>query len=381
MERIVKKLVILGSTGSIGRQTLDVVRAFPDRFEIVGLCNGFNTSLLQQQIDEFKPTYVSTLGDLQPGYGGTKFAPAEEIAALPEVDLVMAGTVGCAGMPSTLAALKAGKNVGLANKEVIVMSGELLMDVAKAGNATILPVDSEPSAIWQCLAGEVSDPAKLIITASGGAFRDRSWEMLGDVTPEQALKHPTWSMGKKITIDSATLMNKAFEVLESRWLFDVPFDQIEVTIHRQSIVHSLVEFSDGTIKAQLGPTSMLQPIQYAMFYPERHANANLPRLDAVTLGSLTFEAMDRSLYPCFDLALEYGTRGGTFPAVLAGADEAAVSLFLEGFIKFTDIPDEVLSTLVAHSEITAPTITDTVDAAKWSTETTLARHNGSTFLS
>ncbi len=380
MERTIKKLVILGSTGSIGRQTLGIVRAFPDRFEIVGLCSGFNTSLLKTQIDEFRPTYINTLGDIEPGYGGAKEAPAEEIVALPEVDLVMAGTVGCAGMSSTLSALSSGKTVGLANKEVIVMSGQLLMNAARASGATILPVDSEPSAIWQCLEGEVSEPSRLIITASGGAFRDRTWATLDDVTPEQALKHPTWTMGNKITIDSATLMNKAFEVIESRWLFDIPFERIDVTIHRQSIVHSMVEFADGTLKAQLGPTSMGQPIQYAMFYPERQPNDDLPKLDAVSMGSLTFEAMDRSLYPCFELALEYGQKGGTYPAVLAGADEAAVALFLQGDIKFTQIPDIVSSTLAAHEVIAAPSIADTVAAAGWATETILAHHSSSTIL-
>lgn len=380
MERTVKKLVILGSTGSVGRQTLDIVRAFPERFEIVGLCNGYNTPLFKQQIDEFKPGYFNTLGDVESGYGGAKQAPAPEIAALSEVDMVMACTVGCAGMASTRAALSAGKTVGLANKEVIVMAGQLLMDAAKEGGATILPVDSEPSAIWQCLEGEVSGPSRLIITASGGAFRDRTWAMLDDVTPEEALKHPTWTMGKKITIDSATLMNKAFEVIESRWLFDIPFEQIDVTIHRQSIVHSMVEFSDGTLKAQLGPTNMGQVIQYAMFYPERQQNSDLPRLDAVSMGSLTFEAMDRSLYPCFELAMEYGQKGGTYPAALAGADEAAVALFLDGEIKFTQIPDIVSNTLAAHDVISAPTIDDTIAAAEWATEITLARHNDSTVL-
>ena len=380
MDRSVKKLVIVGSTGSIGRQTLDIVRAFPERFEIVGLCNGFNTPLLKTQIDEFKPKYISTLGDIEPGYGGVGEAPAEEIVSLPEVDFVMAGTVGCAGMTSTLAALSSGKTVGLANKEVIVMAGQLLMDAASAGGATILPVDSEPSAIWQCLEGEVSEPSRLIITASGGAFRDRSWAMLDDVTPQEALKHPTWTMGHKITIDSATLMNKAFEVIESRWLFDIPFDRIDVTIHRQSIVHSMVQFSDGTLKAQLGPASMGQPIQYALFYPERLVNDDLPGLDPVTMGSLTFEAMDRSLYPCFELALEYGRKSGTYPAVLAGADEAAVELFLRGDIKFTQIPDIVSNSLAAHEVIHDPSIADTVAAAKWATETTLERYNRSTIL-
>lgn len=381
MEHTIKKLVILGSTGSVGTQTLDIVRAFPDRFEVVGLCNGYNTPLFKQQIDEFKPTYYSTLGDVESGYGGAKFAPAQEIVTLPEVDLVMAAMVGCAGTPSTIAALQEGKDVALANKEVIVMAGKLVMDAAEAGGANILPADSEPSAIWQCLEGEASEPSRLIITASGGAFRDRTWESLGDVTPDQALKHPTWNMGPKITIDSATLMNKAFEVIESRWMFDLPFDQIDVTIHRQSIVHSMVEFVDGTLKAQLGPTSMLQVIQHSLFYPERQANSELPKLDAVTMGSLTFEEMDQSLYPCFELALEHGKKGGTYPAALAGADEAAVRLFQDGIIKFTQIPDVVAGTLALHDSIAQPSIADTIEAAQWATETTLGRHNHSTILS
>lgn len=375
MEFTIKKLVILGSTGSVGTQTLDIVRAFPDRFEIVGLCNGYNTELFKQQIDEFKPKYFNSLGDIESGYGGAKFASAEEIVSLPEVDLVVAATVGCAGMPPAIAALQAGKALGLANKEVIVMAGEKLMEAANASGSAILPIDSEPSALWQCVEGEISEPSRLIITASGGAFRDRTWDSLGDVTPEQALDHPTWTMGPKITVDAATLMNKAFEVIESRWLFGMPFDQIDVTIHRQSIVHSMVEFSDGTIKAQLGPTSMLQPIQHALFHPERQANESLPKLNAVTMGSLTFEEMDPTLYPCFELALEYGKKGGTFPAVLAGADEATVELFLNRKIRFTDIPDVVAKTLSVHDAISTPSIADTIESAQWATETTLAHHN------
>jgi 1-deoxy-D-xylulose-5-phosphate reductoisomerase len=378
MEHTVKKLVILGSTGSIGSQTLDIVRAFPDRFEIIGLCNGFNTPLFKDQIDEFKPLFINTLGEIESGYGGAKKAPVEDIVALPEADLIVAGTVGCAGMSSTIAALEAGKAVALANKEVIVMSGPLLLEAARAHGGTILTVDSEPSAIWQCLAGEVSRPSRLIITASGGAFRDETWDSLGAVTPEQALDHPTWTMGKKITIDSATLMNKAFEVIESRWLFDVPFERIDVTIHRQSIVHSMVEFSDGTLKAQLGPTNMGQVIQYALFYPERQVNNHLPKLDAIAMGSLTFEDMDRSLYPCFELAMEYGKKRGTYPAVLAGADEAAVELFLKGSIRFTQIPDIVSRTLAVHMPIIEPSLSDIVDAAGWASEITLAEGSSST---
>ena len=381
MEPTIKKIVILGSTGSVGTQALNIVRAFPDRFEVVGLCNGSNTSLLKRQIDEFNPRYINTLGEIESGYGGSLTLPVEEIVALPEVDSVVAATVGCAGMSPAFAALEAGKTLALANKEVIVMSGDLLIQAARRNNGVIIPVDSEPSAIWQCLEGEVSDPKRLIITASGGAFRDRTWSSLHDVTPQQALQHPTWDMGDKITIDSATLMNKAFEVIESRWLFDIPFERIDVTIHRQSIVHSMVEFSDGSLKAQLGPTSMGQPIQHALFYPERQSNKNFPKLDAVNMGSLTFERMDESLYPCFQLALEYGMKGGTYPAVLAGADEAAVGLFLGGHIKFTDIPDFVLETLSTHKNISEPSVEEIDDSAKWAIESTLALHKQSIIVS
>jgi 1-deoxy-D-xylulose-5-phosphate reductoisomerase len=295
------------------------------------------------------------------------------IASLPEVDLVMLATVGCAGMAPALSGLQSGKTLALANKEVVVMAGQLLLEESRRSGARILPVDSEPSAIWQCLEGEVTPPARLMITASGGAFRDRAWESLASVTPEEALKHPTWVMGSKITIDSATMMNKAFEVIETRWLFDFPFQQIDVVIHRQSIIHSMVEFVDGSVKAQLGPPDMRHPIQYAMFYPERQLNESLSRFNPVKTGSLTFEELNPRLYPCFELALEYGRRGGTWPSVLAGADEAAVALFLAGRIRFTDLPDVVEATLAEHKPIMELTVDDAVEAASWATARTLAR--------
>lgn len=369
-----RRLVILGSTGSVGRQTLDVVRAFPGAFEVVGLCAGNNVDLLKEQVDEFKPRFISTAADLG-DHNGSIYTTAEEVVSLPEVDIVMAATVGCAGMSPVVAAIEAGKTIALANKEVIVMAGEVLMRRARETGATILPVDSEPSALWQCIQGEETPPAKFIITASGGAFRDRTWDELRDVTPEEALKHPTWTMGAKITVDSASLMNKAFEVIETRWLFDIPYDQIDVLIHRQSIIHSMVEFADGTVKAQLGPPDMRHPIQYALFYPERRFNAELPGFDPVKTGSLTFEAMDPSLYPCFQLTLDYAKKGGTWPAVLAGADEAAVTLFLDGRIRFTDIPEVVASTLAAHTPIMEHSIEDAIQASAWATEHTLAKHS------
>ncbi len=369
-----KRIVILGSTGSVGRQTLDVVRAFPGAFEVVGLCAGNNLDLLKRQVDEFRPRYINSAAELN-GHNGAQKLAAEEIASLPEVEMVVCATVGCAGMGPVLAAIDAGKTLALANKEVIVMAGEVLMRRAKDSGATLLPVDSEPSALWQCIEGEQTPPAKFIITASGGAFRGRTWESLHNVTPEEALKHPTWTMGAKITIDSATLMNKAFEVIETRWLFDIPYEQIDVVIHRQSIIHSMVEFADGSVKAQLGPPDMRHPIQYALFYPERQQNADLPKFDPVKTGSLTFESMDTSLYPCFDLALNYAKRGGTWPAALAGADEAAVSLFLDGRIRFTDIPEVVASTLAAHTPIMEHSVEDAIQAAAWATERTYASHS------
>jgi 1-deoxy-D-xylulose-5-phosphate reductoisomerase len=368
-----RRIAILGSTGSIGAQTLDIVRDFPDEFEVIALCAGRNEGLLKRQIDEFHPRYFCSTTDLN-SHNGTARISAEEAATLPEVDLVMAATVGCAGMAATNAAIEAGKSVALANKEVIVMAGELLMAKAAKHGAKILPVDSEPSALWQCIEGERTAPAKFIITASGGAFRGRTWESLHGVTPAEALKHPTWTMGAKITIDSATLMNKAFEVIETKWLFDIPFSQIDVVIHRQSVIHSMVEFADGSVKAHLGPPDMRTPIQYALFYPERKVNESLPRFDPVATGALTFEAMDPSLYPCFELALEYGMKGGTWPAALAGADEAAVSLFLGGRIKFTDIPDVVASTMAEHRPVMRHSIDDAVQSADWATTRTLERH-------
>ncbi|MBI4306424.1 MAG: 1-deoxy-D-xylulose-5-phosphate reductoisomerase, partial [Chloroflexi bacterium] len=329
MDRRVRRVAVLGSTGSIGTQTLDVVRAFPDAFDVVALSAGRNLALLADQIREFKPNYIhSGDGKLPSGDGFRQVDTLEELALLDEVDLVVVATVGSAGLKPTMAALKAGKAVALANKEVIVMAGKQVMDAARSSGAVILPVDSEPSAVWQCLFGETAGVRRIVITASGGAFRGRDWESLENVSPEEALKHPTWRMGRKITIDSATLANKAFEVIEAHYLFDVPYENIEVVVHRQSIVHSMVELTDGCVKAQIGPPDMRYPIQVALFFPERHANPNLPRFEAASVGSLTFEPLEPARYPCFDLVLSYGKMGGTWPAAVAGADEAAVDLFL-----------------------------------------------------
>ncbi len=368
-----KRLVILGSTGSVGRQTLDIVRCFPDEFEVVALCAGRNVEELRRQVAEFKPAFYHCW-DRDAGIRGAKYVHPEDIVGLPQVDIVVAAMSGSAGITSAFRALEAGKKLALANKEPVVMAGDLLMETARRCGGQVLPVDSEPSAIWQCIRGEDAPPRKLIITASGGAFRDRVWESLRDVTPDEALRHPTWKMGQKITIDSATLMNKAFEVIESRWLFGMPYEQISVVIHRQSIIHSMVEFADGSVKAQLGPADMRYPIQYALFYPDRRANPTLPAFDPLKPGTLTFEALRPSLYPCFQLALTYAARGGTWPAVLTGADEAAVGLFLAGKIRFNGMPDIVAATLAKHTPNMSPGLEDVIQACAWAAQETLNNH-------
>ena len=350
-----KGIVILGSTGSIGRQTLDIVRTFPQEFSVVGLAGWNNLELLVEQVQEFQPKLtccqgMETARDI-PALEGCHGVSMEEMVCHPDVDLVMVATTGKAGLVPTMEALQAGKEVALANKEPIVMAGEMIMAQARRYNAPLLPVDSEPSAIWQCLRGEDKEVARLIITASGGPFRNRPLEEMKRVTPAEALQHPTWKMGKKITVDSATLMNKAFEVIESHWLFDMPWEQVEVVIHPQSIIHSMVEFVDGSVKAQLGPPDMRLPIQYALFHPRRIANASLPRFNPVERGSLTFETLDPHRYPCFQLALETAGQGGTFPTVLSAADEVAVELFLEGRIGFEEIHHLVSQVIEAHQSV------------------------------
>jgi 1-deoxy-D-xylulose-5-phosphate reductoisomerase len=341
-----KGIVVLGSTGSIGTQTLGVVRALADRFRVVGLAAGNNTELLARQVAEFRPRYVHSGAGV--AFDGAQTISLEEMATLPEADVVMMALTGKAGLHATLAALRAGKAVALSDKEVIVMAGGLVMRTGAAHGAQVLPVDSEPSAIWQCIQGEAQPPRRLIITASGGPFRTRSLDELAQVTPEQALRHPTWVMGRKITIDSSTLMNKGFEVIESRWLFDVPYERIEVVVHPQSVVHSFVELADGSVKAQMGPPDMRLPIQYALTHPERVESPVIPRYDPLAYPNLTFEALDPARYPCFATALAAGRAGGTHPAVLSAADEEAVHLFLAGRIGFGDIPSLVAGVVERH---------------------------------
>ncbi len=367
----VKRLAVLGSTGSIGRQTLQVVRRLSSRFRVVALTAGSNVALLSKQTDEFRPSYVhcasSDIGRQPPGE--PKTLSPEEIAALNEVDCVLIAISGNAALTATLAAVRAGKAVALANKESLVMAGGIITAEAKRSGARILPVDSEHSAVWQCLAGEPQPPARIILTASGGPFRDRSPEQLAAVTVAEALAHPSWQMGPKVTIDSATLMNKGLEAIEARWLFDMPFDRIDVVIHPQSVIHSMVEFADGSVKAQLSSPDMRLPIQYALTYPERLANPDLPRLDFATTGSpaaaLTFEPPDLTAFPCLEMAIAAGRDGGTRPAVLCGADEAAVGLFLDGKIGFGDIPQLVRAALDEHHAVTDPSLEEIMAAEAW----------------
>jgi 1-deoxy-D-xylulose-5-phosphate reductoisomerase len=369
----VKRVAVLGSTGSIGRQTLEVINALPERFDVIGLAGGKNTTLLAEQIEQFQPHFVyhEESAALPPTANRYELLSLEEMAGHPEVDIVVVATSGKWGLKPTLAAVRAGKPVALANKEALVMAGGIVTAEAKKHKAKILPVDSEHSAIWQCLEGETGPPARIILTASGGPFLHYSPEQLSKVTPEQALKHPSWHMGKKVTIDSATLMNKGLEVIEAHWLFDMPFDSINVLINPQSIIHSMVEFADGSVKAQLGQPDMRLPIQYALTYPERLTNPDLPRLDWAKVKELSFEPPDFDAFPCLRIAIEAGNQGGSYPAVLCGADEAAVQQFLVGKIKFTDIPKLVEQALAEHKSISKPDLEEIMAADSWARERVL----------
>lgn len=362
----ITNLAILGSTGSIGQQTLDIVRAFPEKFRVVALAAGKNIDLLDKQINEFKPRAVG-YHDSQnrPAYTELELLPLEAIACHPQADTIVIAISGNSGLAPTISAVKAGKKVCLANKESIVMAGKIITDEARLNGAQILPIDSEHSAIWQCLNGEEQKAARLILTASGGPFRGYSTTQLEAVTIEQALKHPSWQMGSKVTIDSATLMNKGLEVIEAHWLFDMPFDHIKLLIHPQSIVHSMVEFQDGSIKAQLSYPDMRLPIQYALSYPERLANPELPRLDWDNISSLTFEPPDFGTFTCLKLAIEAGRRGGTYPAVLCAADEIAVELFLSNRIRFIDIARYIEQSLEQHQATANPYLEDIMAADNW----------------
>ena len=370
MVNSIKKLAILGSTGSIGQQTLDIVRKFPDKFEVVGIACGHNTNLFIKQVKEFSPRLVHSATDISlPNH--IQRATMEEIAAHPDADIIVVATTGKAGLKPTISALKAGKTVAIANKEILVMAGQLLVTLAARHNATILPIDSEHCAIWQCLRGEDAPASRILLTASGGPFFNWPRDRLAKVTATDALKHPTWKMGNKVTIDSATLFNKGLEVIEAHWLFNVPYEKIEILIHRQSIVHSMVEFPDGSVKAQLSYPDMHLPIQYALFYPRRVSNDSISRIDYTKAHTLTFEPVVCDDYPCLKLALEAAGKGGTFPAVLCAADEVAVDLFLKNSIRFTEIATIIEKTLSIHESIINPTLDEIVLSDIWAREIAL----------
>jgi 1-deoxy-D-xylulose-5-phosphate reductoisomerase len=357
----VKTLAILGSTGSIGRSALAVVDAHPSRLRVVALAAGDNASLLAEQCRRYRPAIAAlatanAVDRLRAACGDATLAQVEAgpagliaVATHPDVDIVLCASSGTAGLEAVLAAIEAGKTIALANKEVLVMAGELVMQAARRRGVAVLPVDSEHNAIHQCLHGrDAREVRRLILTASGGPFRQLTREELDHVTPEAALRHPTWQMGRKITIDSATLMNKGLEVIEARWLFDVAADQIDVVIHPQSVVHSMVELIDGSVIAQLGVTDMRLPIQYACSYPDRW-EAALPSLDLARLGRLEFHVPDTGRFPCLTLAYRALREGGTLPVVLNAANEVAVETFLDGRMAFPAIPRLIEMTMNAHT--------------------------------
>jgi 1-deoxy-D-xylulose-5-phosphate reductoisomerase len=356
----VKRLAILGSTGSIGCSALAVVDAHPDRLAVVGLAAGDNAAQLAEQVRRYRPRIAAMATDeallrLRAASGAA--APALvagsegliAVATHPDVDIVICASAGTAGLEAVLAAIEAGKTIALANKEVLVMAGAIVMEAARRRGVSILPVDSEHNAIHQCLHGRTREEVRrLILTASGGPFRELAPDALARVDAAAALQHPTWRMGRKITIDSATLMNKGLEVIEAHWLFDVPADRIDVLIHPQSIVHSLVELSDGSVIGQLGVTDMRLPIQYACSYPERWAAA-LPSLDLARAGRLDFHAPDTERFPCLALAYRALRAGGSLPVALNAANEVAVDAFLHGKLGFTAIPRVIEHTMNAHA--------------------------------
>jgi len=376
----VKRLVILGSTGSIGVSTLDVVAQFPDKFQIVGLAAGSKDDVLEEQIRAFHPKVVAlsspdaakrlrsridtTQVEVMDGEGGLC-----EVARFPECDLVISAIVGGAGLKPTLAALQAGRQVALANKEPMVMAGQLMQQEAQAHGVTIFPIDSEHSAIFQSMEGHRKvDIRRVVLTASGGPFWDWDAADLEHVTPEQALKHPNWTMGAKITIDSATLMNKGLEVIEARWLFDLPVAQIDVVIHRESIIHSLVEYCDGSVLSQLGHPDMRAPISYAMNYPER-VPLHPPLLDLGKIGKLTFFPPNTEKFPCLQLAYDALTGEAGLPATLNAANEIAVHAFLKNQIAFLDIPKVIQETMAAYSPTPLSSIEDVLDVDQWARRT------------
>jgi 1-deoxy-D-xylulose-5-phosphate reductoisomerase len=377
----VKRIAILGSTGSIGQSALAVVDAHPDRLQVVGLAAGENAARLAQQIARYRPGIVAmasgqALDRLKHAAAGAIVAGAGRdglvaVAAHPDVDLVLCASSGTDGLEAVLAAIEHGKTIALANKEVLVMAGGIVTEAARRRQVPILPVDSEHNAIHQCLHGRApGDVKRIVLTASGGPFRGRRRSDLAEVTAADALKHPTWNMGRKITIDSATLMNKGLEVIEAHWLFDLRRDQIDVVVHPQSVVHSMVELVDGSIIAQMGVTDMRLPIQYAFSYPDRWAGP-LPSLDLIRAGRLDFAAADTDVFPCLRLAYRALEAERSLPVVLNAANEIAVGQFLEGRLPFNGIPEVIAGTMDAHRPVNVATLEEVRSVDQWAREYSL----------
>ncbi|ACK68757.1 1-deoxy-D-xylulose 5-phosphate reductoisomerase [Gloeothece citriformis PCC 7424] len=375
-----KKISVLGSTGSIGTQTLDIVAQYPDQFQVVGLAAGNNVELLSAQVHQFRPEIVAIcnldhLEVLKESLSSLDYSPIilggeqgiVEVAGYGDAQSVVTGIVGCAGLLPTIAAIKAGKDIALANKETLIAGGPVVLPLIEKHGVKLLPADSEHSAIFQCLQGVPEKGLrKILLTASGGSFRDLPVEKLSTVTVQDALKHPNWSMGRKITIDSATLMNKGLEVIEAHYLFGLDYDRIEIVIHPQSIIHSLIELQDTSVLAQLGWPDMRLPLLYALSWPER-IYTDWETLDLVKVGSLTFREPDHHKYPCMKLAYAAGRAGGAMPAVLNAANEQAVALFLEERIGFLDIPrliETVCDRFTTHNQA-HPTLDDIISADQW----------------
>ncbi len=371
-----KTLAVLGSTGSIGVSTLEIVQAFPERYQVAALTAGSNIDLLQQQIRLFRPRIVSVVSeqdalqlkqqlqgvDVQVYYG---IEGMISCAVAPEIDMVVAAVVGAAGLVPTMAAIKAGKDVALANKETLVTAGSLIMEEVKRQKVNLIPVDSEHSAIFQSLAGQRrEDVRRLILTASGGPFREYRLSQFSTITPADALAHPNWDMGRKISIDSATMMNKGLEVIEAHWLFDFPASMIDIHIHPESVIHSLVEYRDGAVMAQLGIPDMKTPIAYALSWPERLPLSQQP-LDLCAMGQLSFSAPDREFFPCLELAYSALEMGGTVPAVMNAANEVAVEAFLNNHLSFLEISQVIERVMDQHRGTDLTTVEQALQADLW----------------
>ena len=368
MDGHIKGITILGSTGSVGTQAIEVINQFPDKLKVIGLAAKNSYTHLSKQIQQVSPLLAfweksnqskSIMKNFE-----NMYADISDLCTHNSVDIVLTATTGIASIYPTIEAIKSGKNIALANKESLIIAGEQITSEAQKKSVKIFPVDSEPNAIWQCIQGENSPINKVFITSSGGSLRSKPVDFLANSTVEETLKHPNWSMGAKITVDSATLMNKVFEVIEAKWLFGLPWEKIDVIVHPQSQIHSMVEFIDGSIKAQIGVSDMKSPIQYAFLHPERLKNPTINQFNPIKNNNLTFLEVDNLRYPCFELGIQTAKKGNTWPAVLCGADEGAVELFLSRKIKFTDIFLILDKVIQNHKPIKDPSLSDMIEASQ-----------------